>query len=117
MTACKTEADDLGLPMVAAGDFNSSPGVSGQERESPRFMERMLDEIELVSAYHHFTREAHGKETAATYYHQWNQFRPFHIDYCFIPSTWADRVARVEVGSFADWPQSDHRPLTVDFDV
>ena len=117
MTACKMEADDLGLPMVAAGDFNSSPGVSGQERESPRFMERMRDELTLVSAYQHFTREAHGEETRATYYHGRKESNPFHIDYCFLPETWMDRLTRVEVGSFADWPRSDHKPLTVDLDV
>ena len=117
LTACKAAADDLDLPMVAAGDFNSSPGVSGQERESPRFMEQMRDELELVSAYHHFTGEALGEETYATYYHQWKESDPFHIDYCFLPGTCADRLTRVEVGSFAEWPQSDHRPLTVDIDV
>ena len=32
MTACVAAAD--GLPVVAAGDFNSSPGVQGQQRDA-----------------------------------------------------------------------------------
>ena len=30
--------------------------------------------------------------------------QPFHIDYCFVPEAWVDRLTGVEVGSFADWP-------------
>ena len=112
MTACVAAAD--GMPVVAAGDFNSSPRVVGQQRDSPRFMQRMRDELGLVSAYHHVHGEAPGAETRATYYHQWNESRPFHLDYCFLPETWLGHLAGVEVGSFAAWRQSDHRPLTVD---
>ena len=36
MKACVAAAN--GLPVVAAGDFNSSPGVQGQERDSPWFL-------------------------------------------------------------------------------
>ncbi len=112
MTACVAAAD--GMPVVAAGDFNSSPRVVGQELESPQFLQRMRDELGLVSAYHHVHGEAPGEETRATHYHQWNESKPFHLDYCFVPEPWLGRLAGVEVGSFADWPQSDHRPLTVD---
>ena len=112
MTACVAAAD--GMPVVAAGDFNSSPRVVGQERESPRFLQQMQDELGLVSAYHHVHGESPGAETRATHYHQWNESKPFHLDYCFVPETWLGHLASVEVGSFAAWPQSDHRPLTVD---
>ena len=114
MTACVAAAD--GLPVVAAGDFNSSPSVKGQERTSPRFLQRIRDELGLVSAYHHVSGESHGAETRASYYHGWNDSAPFHLDYCFVPEAWVERLTGVEVGSFADWPQSDHRPLTVDID-
>ena len=113
MDACVSLAD--GMPVVAAGDFNSSPGVKGQQQASREFLQRMRDELGLVSAYHHhFHREAHGAETRATYYHLFKESNPFHIDYCFLPEAWLGRLAGVEVGSFADWPQSDHRPLTVE---
>ena len=48
MTACVAAAG--GLPVVAAGDFNSSPSVQGQESASQRFLQRMRDELGLVSA-------------------------------------------------------------------
>ena len=112
MTACVAAAD--GMPVVAAGDFNSSPRVVGQQRDSPRFLQRMRDELGLVSAYHHVHGEAPGAETRATYYFLFNESRPFHLDYCFLPETWLGHLAGMEVGSFAAWPQSDHRPLTVD---
>lgn len=115
MTACVDAAD--GLPVVAAGDFNSSPGVQGQELTSAQLLQRMRDELGLVSAYHHLTGEAHGEETRATYYHQWNESNPFHIDYCFVPDSWASRLTDVSVGGYADWPQSDHRPLTAEVDA
>ena len=115
MKACVAAAD--GLPVVAAGDFNSSPSVKGQERASPRFLQRMQDELGLVSAYHHFSGESHGEETRASYYHGWNESAPFHIDYCFVPEAWVDRLTGVKVGSFTNWRQSDHRPLTVDIDA
>ena len=112
MSACVAASE--GLPVVAAGDFNSSPGVSGQERDSAQFLERMRKELGLVSVYHHFFGEKHGAETRATFYFHWKESKPFHIDYCFIPEGWVDRLAGVEVGTFAAWRQSDHRPLTVD---
>lgn len=112
MDACVAWAD--GMPVVAAGDFNVSPGVVGMEKTAPQFLQRMRDELGLVSAYHHVHGEAPGAETRATYYHQWNESMPFHIDYCFVPEAWLGGLASVEVGSFADWTRSDHRPLTVE---
>lgn len=112
MTACVAWAD--GMPVVAAGDFNSSPRVVGMELASREFLQRMRDELGLVSAYHHVHGEAFGAETRATHYFQWKEPKPFHIDYCFLPEAWLDRLGCVEVGSFEDWPQSDHRPLTVE---
>ena len=112
MSACAAAAD--GLPVVAAGDFNSSPGVNGQERASLEFLQRMEDELHLVSAYHHFSGEDPGEETRASYYHLRKESAPFHIDYCFVPESWLDRLAAVEIGTFEAWSQSDHRPLSVD---
>ncbi|MCY3657235.1 MAG: hypothetical protein OXG95_11595 [Chloroflexi bacterium] len=117
MRSCATEAHRLGVPIVAAGDFNVSPGVGGQERTALRFVERMRDELGLVSAYHHFTGDALGEEASDTHYWLFKQSRPFHIDYCFLPEAWLDRLTGVEVGTFEDWTQSDHRPLTVDLEV
>jgi endonuclease/exonuclease/phosphatase family metal-dependent hydrolase len=76
---------------------------------------QLLSEFGLVSSYHFFHREAHGQEKQPTYYFQWNQQRPYHIDYCFMPKEWLLRTQRVEVGSYVEWKhRSDHRPLLVE---
>lgn len=112
MSACVDRSD--GLPVVAAGDFNSSPGVQGQKTASTEFLKRMQCELGLISTYHHLSGEDYGSETRASYYFQWKESAPFHLDYCFVPEGWKDRLEGVEVGTFEDWPESDHRPLTVD---
>jgi endonuclease/exonuclease/phosphatase family metal-dependent hydrolase len=68
-----------------------------------------------VSAYHDFFGEEHGHESRATHYFQWNEAKPSHIDYCFVPRAWSGRIRSVTVGTYADWARdSDHRPLVVD---
>ncbi len=111
MTACVAAAS--GLPVVAAGDFNISPAVSGKRQKALRFLEWMRNEFGLVSAYHELSGETPGEETCPTHYHQWNESKPFHIDYCFLPESWTSRIAGVEVGTYDEWRMSDHRPLTV----
>ena len=104
-------------PTVLIGDLNSS--VIWDD-EHPRELNHsalvvLLSELGLVSAYHSFCGEAHGKETRPTYYFRWNEQQPFHIDYCFIPEIWARDMRRVEIGSYDNWKQhSDHRPLLVE---
>ena len=44
--------------------------------------------------------------------------RNFHLDYCFAPTHWSQRVTRLSVGDFAEWrPWSDHCPLFLELDV
>ena len=112
MSACVQAA--AGRPVVAAGDFNVSPGVQGQQRSALQFLKRMRDKHGLVSAYHQLYRETPGTETRATHYYQKKESKPFHIDYCFVPEGWVGRLAGVDIGTFRDWPQSDHRPVTVE---
>ena len=47
MSACVAASD--GLPVVAAGDFNSSPTVQGQKTASTEFLKRMQCELGLIS--------------------------------------------------------------------
>jgi len=102
---------------VLIGDLNSnaiwdSSHAAGLNHSA---LVKMLFELGLVSSYHFFYREGHGQEKQPTYYFQWKEQRPFHIDYCFIPEEWAPHVQRVEVGSYAEWKdRSDHRPLLVE---
>lgn len=101
---------------VLAGDLNSnaiwdSSHAAGHNHSA---LVEMLSELGLVSSYHFFHREAHGAERQPTYYFQWKESRPYHIDYCFIPAEWAPNVPCVEVGAYAEWKdRSYHRRLLV----
>jgi exonuclease III len=104
-------------PSIIIGDFNSNSIWDHEHHAASHTMlvQRLADEFGLVSSYHHFVREAHGAEQQATFYYRWQQTSPFHIDYCFVPEAWADRITQVEVGSYDSCATlSDHRPLVVD---
>ena len=99
-------------PSVVAGDFNGN--VDFDKPRARVKWSHCFDQLSargLVSAYH--LNRALGKEPDPTHYFQWNQQRPFHLDYCFVPREWS--VDSVSVGSYADWATlSDHRPVSVD---
>ena len=108
-----------GQPTVIMGDFNSN-AIWNRKRAGAQdhgALVTRLDELGLVSAYHDFHDEAHGAETRPTLYFLRKESRPYHIDYCFIPKTWASHVRAVDVGSYAEWTgASDHRPVVVDLE-
>lgn len=103
-------------PTVLIGDLNSN---QIWDRLHPAGLNHsaliaLLAELGLVSSYHHFFGEAQGSETRPTCYLLRNEERPYHIDYCIVPRSWASRIQHVEVGSYDAWKQhSDHRPLLV----
>jgi len=102
-------------PTVVAGDFNACAFFHG--RFVPGFAELVerLDALGVESAYHAFTREAHGAESRSTYYHLRDARQPYHIDFVFVPRAWRERLRRVEVGAFEHWRDaSDHCPVLVD---
>jgi exodeoxyribonuclease-3 len=101
------------VPLIVAGDFNSSPAVRSQERRSLELIRVLREEFGLVSAYHDRFGVEPGRELHPTYYHQRKENAPFHIDYCFVPESWTEKIASVEVGSYSEWTGSDHRPVTV----
>jgi hypothetical protein len=104
-------------PTVVAGDFNSNTiwdykRSAGQNHSA---LVRKLGALGLVSAYHEFYGEPHGRESRPTLHMLRQRERPYHIDYCFVPVSWASRLTAVEVGSFESWVLfSDHVPLVVD---
>lgn len=109
-----------GFPAVVMGEFNSNAiwDASHPADRSHTALVARLEGLGLVSSYHHFHAELHGRENRPTYYFQWKQERPFHIDYCFVPATWAAKLKRVEVGGFDGWNRySDHRPLLSEFGI
>jgi exonuclease III len=71
-----------------------------------------LADLGLVSAYHAFHHVDQGHETHATYHHLFKAGQSWHIDFCFVPASWVDRLAGVEVIDGDDWTiRSDHLPL------
>jgi len=107
-------------PTVFIGDVNSNvfwDASHPADRNHTALVAR-LSELGLVSAYHSFFDEAHGAESRPTYYFQWKESRPYHLDYCFIPKAWLPNVRNVWIEPYETWKaHSDHRPLLVDLDL
>lgn len=104
-------------PSVVMGDFNANAIWDNPRRpvDFSRVARRLLDEFGLVSAYHAHTQEPFGRESEATHYFWRRRERPFHIDYCFLPSGWARGLKDVTILDRSPWDAlSDHRPLVVD---
>ncbi len=109
-----------GAPAVVAGDFNNN--VYWDRPSHPNNHAAAVDDLRrlgLESAYHVARGVAQGDEPEPTLY--WRDRRRdgpiYHIDYCFLPKTWAAHLARVVVGNFDDWVGaglSDHVPLLVE---
>jgi hypothetical protein len=103
-------------PAVVMGDLNSGTNLA-RDVTSPSKghagIVAALNDLGLVSAYHAFHQVEHGCERHATYRHQRNPSKPWHIDFCFVPRTW--KVLDVEVLDGQVWAgRSDHLPLKVD---
>lgn len=97
-------------PTVISGDMNLYKGQSGETKlYSIQSLFDFLGEMGIVSAYHDKTGEALGKESVATYYHQFKENLPFFLDYTFsnIP------IKSYELG---DWDRafSDHVPQFIE---
>ena len=102
------------------GDFNSNAiwNKSHPKGMNHAALLERLDHHGLFSAYHAHYGEAQGEETRPTYYHQWKQTQPFHIDFCFLPNPWRNALIDVDVGSWIAWQKcSDHRPVLVSLDL
>lgn len=107
----------LASPTVLIGDLNSNViwDATHPKNLNHTALVELLRSLGLVSAYHAFHGESHGHESRPTYYFQWNERRPYHIDYCFIPESWSSNLRLVEIGEYETWQRhSDHRPLLVD---
>lgn len=100
-------------PSLVIGDFNSHSRFDrgNEEWTHARLVQRLTDDFGLASAFHSHHVES---EEPPTLYWRWNESKPFHIDYCFLPASWVGRLSEVSIGNFDDWKsESDHRPLLV----
>jgi exonuclease III len=102
-------------PTVIVGDFNDNASYRTAHWQE---LLNLLEPLGLQSAYHTYFDEPYGAETRPTHFHRGQKTSAFHLDYCFLPKPWAERIKGVDVGTFEDWGTiSDHGPLTVDVDV
>jgi endonuclease/exonuclease/phosphatase family metal-dependent hydrolase len=104
-------------PAVVMGDLNSGTNLAGEKSASRRHLRivNALADLGLVSAYHAFHNVKHGHETHPTYRHQRKPSKPWHIDFCFLPASWAGNLVSVEILDGKHWAaRSDHLPLKVD---
>jgi len=103
-------------PVVMCGDFNSNAIWDHRRKiRNHSAVVKLLRERKLFSEYHAFFSEEHGKETKSTYYFWHTKDRCFHIDYIFVPDSWASQLKDVTIGRYEDWrATSDHVPVVVD---
>ena len=102
--ACAKATGDR--PMIVMGDLNILPTSDA--------VRVLREELGVVSAYHHHYRVEPGHEQHPTHFWRWHETSPWHIDFCLVPEAWVGKVRKVCVGGFAEWTDSDHRPLTVE---
>ena len=97
---------------VIIGDFNSNPiwdKNHGSRNHSA--VVQMLNDIGIVSAYHHATGECAGAETQSTFYLYRHPDKKYHIDYCFLNPS---RIKDFRVLDDPRWlSHSDHMPLEI----
>ncbi len=106
------------IPSILAGDFNSnSIWDKSHGEKSHSAVVDYLYKRDIVSAYHSFFGQSQGEETQPTLYMYRNQSKPYHIDYCFLSSSFASHLQSVEVGDFDSWSYlSDHVPIIVELE-
>ena len=91
------------FPTVLAGDLNTDE------------CKDEISKLGLISAYHHFHKAEIGDEKHFTFHLTYNEKKPYHYDYCYVPKEWRRRIESVKVGGYAKWRSySDHFPIVVD---
>lgn len=105
--------------VILAGDFNSNSIWDKPKRVANHSsLVELLKSKNILSAYHHFHKQIQGQERESTLFMQRNIARPYHIDYCFASSNLVAKLKNVEIGTYETWSKhSDHKPLTVTFDL
>lgn len=94
------------------GDFNSNArwDKAGQKRNHTAVVKE-LQEIGLVSAYHHMSGERHGEETEYTFFMYKHPNKKYHIDYCFAAP---ERIRNFSISDPPEWLNySDHAPIEI----
>ena len=104
---------------ILAGDFNSNTIWDKPKREGNHStVVALLETKKIHSLYHKFYKQQQGNERHNTLFMYRHKDKPYHIDYCFASTFFAEKIVSVKVGTHKKWcGLSDHTPLTVTFDI
>ena len=99
--------------VMIIGDFNSNVIWDKWDRWwNHSDVVNELEEIGIISLYHHLYNEEQGNESQPTFYLQRKLEKSYHIDYIFISSNLIKNKSKLEVGEVNNWLEySDHMPL------
>jgi len=106
-------------PSVVAGDFNRRPQQISTRNGGPgSSIVDLLAAAGLTNADFAMSDASGQPALRRTHFHQRKFSRGFVVDYIFIPTAEATRLAAFEVGDPHDWiTWSDHVPLVAEFDL
>lgn len=104
-------------PCIIVGDWNSNKVFDHIKRvKTHSEVVEFLEGFGIMSAYHHFSKEEHGKESEATHYFRKEKARPFHIDYLFASEIFLEQLKSFKIGSCEEWIEfRDHMPIIAEF--
>lgn len=103
---------------IIAGDLNSNCQWDVWDRWwNHSDVVGLLNEQNIISAYHSWYKELQGEEGLPTFFHQKNLQKPYHIDYIFASQPFIESILDFEVGRHENWLQwSDQMPLCMEFE-
>lgn len=109
--------------VVMIGDFNIDKNIPGsfsgiQGSKGFNLIIDLLSSYGFQSCYHYFTNEEYGAESKATYHHQRNKEKPFHIDYCFTKRDVLQDTETFHIDQSDEQNElSGHYPLVLEFEL
>ncbi len=105
---------------IILGDLNSHSILDRniETYNHAALVQRLASEFDLISSYHENLNILHGDERHQTLYWRYEESKPYHIDYCFVPKVWSESIVDVKIGDYRSFEGvSDHRPIIVDISV
>ena len=96
--------------IIFSGDFNNSViWDEGNNENNFKNINTKLNELNLVSGYHHLTKEAFGKETKGTLFQYRHRDKFYFIDYLYSKGL---KINNIILGDYDEWTSySDHVPI------
>lgn len=97
---------------ILCGDLNSNAAWDVSDRWwNHTDVVQELEEIGLISLYHHIKKEPQGMETEKTFYMNRKKDKSYHIDHIFLSKNLIDE-STLKIHGFDQWIKySDHVPL------